>query len=433
MTEKDFLKAQLEIRRKIKDGDASWNDLNLFRIKNGKPSVNVDTLRKGSFLLDEYDNSYFVQIIEDNDSAPMLSTTVSMDRDGNITYDNKTAWLSSDELKNKDAILKAYGFSPEEFDLINVRTSHYGVKVNDDGRSMYSARITVRPKSEDELSLSAISEHFEEYFKNHIPLSFENKEYEYGTECLIPCIFDLHFGKLACVSETGNKYDYKIAKERFLYAINGFVNKMKQRGKKFEKIIFPFGNDFFNSESDNETANGTRQDNDTRPTKMFEKGVETVIEGIEILTELAPVEVVLVQGNHDFMTSFYAACVLYAYFKNSKNVIINKNPITRKYIQFGSNLIGLTHGSEEKDRIYGLMQHEVPEMWGNTTTREWLIGHLHHESVTEKNGVIVRRIPSLTGGDAWHQKTGFTGSKKRAVALIYDKEEGLSEMHYITI
>jgi hypothetical protein len=79
------------------------------------------------------------------------------------------------------------------------------------------------------------------------------------------------------------------------------------------------------------------------------------------------------------------------------------------------------------------MHHVASEDWGNTTTREWLIVLLHSESVTEKNGVVVRRIPSLTGSDQWHYKSGYVTSKKRTMAFIYDKEEGLTETHYVNI
>jgi hypothetical protein len=79
------------------------------------------------------------------------------------------------------------------------------------------------------------------------------------------------------------------------------------------------------------------------------------------------------------------------------------------------------------------MQHEAAMDWGTTTTREWLIGHLHTEGVVEKNGVVVRRIPSLCGSDAWHVKSGFTTSKKRTMAFVYDKEDGLVETLYVNI
>jgi len=143
--------------------------------------------------------------------------------------------------------------------------------------------------------------------------------------------------------------------------------------------------------------------------------------------------VILVQGNHATYTEFFAACVLSAWYRENEHVIVDNKPTMRKYRRFGANLLGFTHGNEEKDRIYGLMQFEAAEDWGKTKTREWLIGHYHSEGTIEKNGVIVRRIPSLSGTDAWHMKSGFSMSRKRSMAFIYDKENGLVETHYINM
>jgi hypothetical protein len=281
------------------------------------------------------------------------------------------------------------------------------------------------------LSYDDITKHFEEFSKTYIHKEIIPKRYEYGAECFVPCLFDVHFSKLADDDETGNKYDWKIAHDRVLNSIDTYISRLGDRS--FEKIFFVIGNDYFNSEPNNATVHGTPQDNDTRYSKMFIKGVETLIKAIDKLSEVSMVEVVLVQGNHAFFTEFYAACVLNAWYRNSSTVIIDCAPTTRKYRRFGKNLLGFTHGDSEKDRIYGLMQYEAPEDWGATKTREWLVGHLHSEGCTEKNGVIVRRIPSLTGSDAWHTKSGYTTSRKRSMAFIYDKDNGLVETHYVNI
>ena len=215
------------------------------------------------------------------------------------------------------------------------------------------------------------------------------------------------------------------------------------KGKKFEKITIIVGQDFFNSGSDGNTSKGTRQDNDTRPAKMFKKGVEAMIQLINIFTMLSDnIDVELVQGNHDFEVSFYLAVALEFYYNNlnnfrddGKKVIVNSDPTTRKYIEFGCNLVGVTHSNEESKRIFGLMQYEQPEAWGRTTCREWLVGHKHiegvkHDPVKEDNGVVVRNIPSLTATDAWHKKVGFVMASKKTMAFVYDYYKGLSDIHY---
>ena len=46
----NFLSKQLSLIKQIKNGDACWEDLNQFRVENGKDRVNTDTLRKGAYL-----------------------------------------------------------------------------------------------------------------------------------------------------------------------------------------------------------------------------------------------------------------------------------------------------------------------------------------------------------------------------------------------
>src|SRR5690606_36216509 len=109
----------------------------------------------------------------------------------------------------------------------------------------------------------------------------------------------------AWCGETGENYDYKIAKKRFFFVLNVIIERVKGRDG-IEKIVFPVGSDFFNFDTlDGTTTIGTKQDNDLRWQKLFAVGVEILIKAIDMLTEIAPVEAFLIPGNHDKMTSFY--------------------------------------------------------------------------------------------------------------------------------
>jgi len=244
-------------------------------------------------------------------------------------------------------------------------------------------------------------------------------------------IADLHLGKLAWKPETGENYDHKIAEKRFMSVIYDFVERNKY---KLEKIVFVVGNDFFNYDTiEGTTTAGTRQDNDVRWQKLFVKGAELLVKAIDILSKIAPVEVIFVPGNHSKMAEFYAVNYIDAWFRNDDNVKVNTDPRTRKYIEFGKCLIGFTHGDKEKKRIFGNMQVEVPEMWGRTKYREWHCGHYHSEQVKEEHGVIVRNLSSITGTDAWHYESGYVGAIAKSQSFIWDKEKGLIEILITTI
>jgi hypothetical protein len=88
-------------------------------------------------------------------------------------------------------------------------------------------------------------------------------------------------------------------------------------------------------------------------------------------------------------------------------------------------MIGYSHGEETKKRRDKLMQAEAPQIWGNTIFREFHLGHLHSEHVTEYPGFIERRVSSITAPDAWHNRSGYVGTIRKAQAFIWDKENGL--------
>lgn len=254
-------------------------------------------------------------------------------------------------------------------------------------------------------------------------------------------IFDLHMGKLAWGGETGENYDTKIARERFLNAIQDLLNTAGRF--PFSRILFPVGNDFFNSDTIfNTTTQGTQQDEDLRWQKTFNVGVRLLVDGINMLKQTGvPVDVLVIPGNHDFERSFYMGKFLEAWFNNDPTVWINTGASPRKYYRFGKVLLGFTHGSEEKEAsLPMLMANDIESkpMWSDTLYHEWHLGHIHRKrnvnysvvdnkqrTLNEDLGVTVRYLSSLTGTEEWHHKKGFVGAIKAADGFIWNDEKGL--------
>src|SRR5208283_3201176 len=98
------------------------------------------------------------------------------------------------------------------------------------------------------------------------------------------CPFDLHLGKLAWAGETFENYDTKIARERLLYAVEDVLHITS--GFEYSRILFPIGNDFFNSDNIfNTTTKGTEQDEDLRWQKTYNVGVRLLVDGINMLKQ----------------------------------------------------------------------------------------------------------------------------------------------------
>lgn len=244
-----------------------------------------------------------------------------------------------------------------------------------------------------------------------------------GGRLLEIAAFDLHLGKLGWKPEAGGDYDIKIAREVFFAALNELLDKAK-RQSPISRILFPVGNDYLTIDSDsNETTAGTPQDVDSRFAKIYREGRKILVEAIEYLRQTAPVDVIVIPGNHDNVSMFHLGDALECWFHAHKDVTINNEPISRKYYQFGKVMLGFCHGHQEKhDKLPNLAAVEEPAMWAATIYREWHCGHLHHESVKEHMGTNVRILPSLSGRDRYHHDHGYVGAKRIAQGFLFSEE-----------
>lgn len=379
----------------------------------------------------------FINKIQDENNNFVLEETkkqqidLSINNDGSQTR-NALLVLSEDEIKTPSLLLKAHGYDEEQWELVNSKNSMWHQNSNTDGlKTLYCSKITVRPRSE--ISLDSVQKIFEKMSQEKkTPVSLQSTDKVYNDEVLVLNFFDVHFSKLAHKSETGENYDYKIAKKRLLDSIQEYYNRFHNR--RFKNIYFAIGQDYFNSEPNGLTVGNTRQDNDSRYSVMFEEGVSTLIDIIDVLRQMSEkVHIPLIQGNHSTYTEYYAAQYLNAWYRNDSDVIIDASPTPRKYYEYGVNLFGFTHNSEEKNRINNLMQIEAPQMWANTIERTWFTGHLHCEDVKDVGGVYIRQAPTLCGTDAWHKRSGYVSPIKRTQCFIYDKDYGLVETHYVMV
>ena len=340
---------------------------------------------------------------------------------------------SSSRIKTLQQLLEVAEVNHELFHVHKYDINKWEVSAQIDGRMVTEELFQVKAslvRNKDLQTRKRIIDDLHQDFINHTPKAIKRTS-SGGDYMLEVNIFDLHFGKLCWNGETGEDYDTKIASKRFHQAIDDLITKSQHY--KLKKIFFPIGNDFFNSDNHrNTTTNLTPQDEDLRWMKTFRNGRKLMVEGIEKLMQVADVEVVIVQGNHDFERSYYLGDSLEAWFRNNKNVTINNEATPRKYVKFGLNLIGLTHGNNEKTSdLPLLMASEKKDLWSDTKFHEWHLGHLHHkkqfqfQSVAEQKGCTIRFMRSLSGTDAWHNLKGYVQNIQSAESFIWHKTEGL--------
>ena len=243
-------------------------------------------------------------------------------------------------------------------------------------------------------------------------------------------LFDMHFGKLAHHEECGADYDLKIAAKRYKTAIKDLLSQVDINS--INRILLPIGNDMINIDNIHGTTTaGTPQDSDSRFYKIVRTVKEVLIETINELATIAPVDVVVVVGNHDEQTSFLIGEMIDAYYHSTTRVSVFNNAAPRKYYQYGKTSFMFTHGNKEKHTNLGMIfAAENPKLWCATTQRYIQLGHYHSNkkinylSNEEFQGFQIQIIPSLSGNDAWHSGKGYN-SLKQAKAFLYHKEKGL--------
>ena len=228
---------------------------------------------------------------------------------------------------------------------------------------------------------------------------------------------DIHYGKLTDLSISA-------AEEQFMNTIQNLVDKAK--GLNIEKFILPIGNDGMNSEGMRlTTTKGTPQHDAIGWRESFQGYCHLMTTAIDYLKSKAPVQVVVISGNHDFERMFYAGDVIKGWYRNDKNVVVDNSMESRKYVEYGVNMIMYTHGDKEKPSEMPLiMATEQPEMFARCSVREVHCGHLHKEMVNEYRGIKVRFIPSICANDDWHKTMGYSATRT-GQAYIWSKTNGL--------
>ena len=229
---------------------------------------------------------------------------------------------------------------------------------------------------------------------------------------------DIHYGK---ITDEGPD----ALEENYMRTIVDLHRKAD--GVEIDRFLLPVGNDGLNSEGMRRaTTKGTPQQDSMRWRQSFRGYWHLVTKAIDYLAQFAPVDVVVVQGNHDFERMFYVGEVLDALYHNNKNVTVDNSLESRKYYEYGINMIMFTHGDKERAaELPLLIATEQPDMWGRCKIREVHCGHKHKEMLNEYMGTKVRFIPSICANDNWHKTQGYVGTLRCGQAYIWNKNRGL--------
>lgn len=400
-----------------------------------KFGVDIETIRRvwrslrRRGLVEKGETKLFIQ----KHSAPSYEQESTFKKNGNEATISKS---TSKEIKNEKDLAKECNIDLEKWSIKEWECKRYNAWIKNkageiESQPKYSIWAKMILKTADnnlEIQKNLIIKELfskspkTEQFK--IDKTFD-KNHLY--EISIP---DLHCGKLSWAEESGENYDLKIASKAYRKAIDGLLSSVDI--KCIKKILLPVGNDMVQVDSRRgETTAGTRVDSDSRYFKIVRTVKELIIENTLYLSAIAPVDIVIVSGNHDYETMWSIGEMLEAYFHNNPNVNVDNSASPRKYYKFGTNGFLYSHGNEEKHQELGLIfATEQPKLWQQCTTRVAKLGHFHKQkkisyvSVDEFQGFQVMILPSLSKSDFWHKSKGYM-SKQAAKGFLYHERDGL--------
>lgn len=352
-------------------------------------------------------------------------STIEYKQDGTVISERLIQII---EARSKDVryILEAHGFNADEWDVVSCRNNIWGGNNSEEATVNCQSKITVKPKKKDELTEQAIREMFNTMDRQYYYAQpfIENQR---GDNIAVVNITDMHLAKMAWHGDTRNDYDLKIARGIWLKIVSDIYSELILHKDSIEYILFNWAHDFFHVDNEgNTTTHGTPQDVDGRITKMFRVGCEMLVRAIDSFCDIAPVKTFWCKSNHDTVHGYHALCFLEAWYRDNPNVTVNFDAYPRKYYEYGNNLIGFSHGADEKKKnLPMLMPLEEPEAWGRTKYRYFELAHYHSESSTEEvNGILIERLSSPTASDAWHVDSGYIGATRKATTHIYNKDNG---------
>lgn len=343
---------------------------------------------------------------------------------GELLYETKKK-TPSDLQENKD------GFTIEK-----ITTNPYGgeyVTYKKDNNIFCSQQL--------EKTVNRLFENFSNLNNNKKTLFF-NIAPKPSDKIALVNLYDAHLDKIP-IKDTCNKTS---TLEKNIEVYKKTIQRIKQELLNISNlnyIIYPVGNDLFHTNTFGlpSTKKGTFLEYYGSQEGAYYTICNLITETIVNLSEVAPIFVIMMKGNHDEDKITTLGFWLKKYFDNYKyfkpedyfDVIVEFTRTQRKYIQFGKNLIGFAHGDKEKHKINQLpilMAQEQPKMWSDTIYRKMFLGDLHHGfeykflKSKDQPGVEIEFLRSVGTTDTWHEDFGWIGVPKTAYIQIFDSEEG---------
>jgi hypothetical protein len=250
--------------------------------------------------------------------------------------------------------------------------------------------------------------------------------------CVVTGPADLHYMKQAFNAKGDKVYGRKIAVAKLKAATEDLAAQIMLRGAP-DKLYYIAGNDGLHIDGKTQkTTAGTEQANQTEGNYAidFDLYLDLRISNILRMAQIAPVTVVILQGNHDWQSALAERRILEATFANHPRVSVVRCYDSRVYLQYGLQGFGFAHGDGLKNlrgQLHKLIMVEARGQGVNIgQIMQWhfFTGHLHTDKVEDLGGVILNQMPALCAPDDWHKNSGYVGNVEDMSAYLISPTRG---------
>jgi hypothetical protein len=348
------------------------------------------------------------------------------ERDGGAVAES-----TSPRITTLDQLLKACAVDLRiwQIDRHVINKWEVGVRADDGGVAVeplfqVKAWLSPRQAAPVELALEGLIARLRETAP---PLPAPRACLDCGEYLLVPNLYDAHFNKRSA----DGAYTLERAATEFKAVADAVAARVQALAMPVARVLVPVGNDALHADDmSGRTTDGTWLETVADQRDAVDALVDACGYAIRRFAEIAPVDVVAVESNHDRFSSYWLGKVMEALFSRAHGITVDAARAPNKYYTYGQTLIGLQHGDKIKpDALAVLMAVEASDAWAQTRYRQWLRGHVHFAAgmfypVTETHGVTVRVIPALCPPDQYHVLRGYVGGHRAAEVLYYHREYG---------
>lgn len=253
---------------------------------------------------------------------------------------------------------------------------------------------------------------------------------------LVISLTDLHLGKSAYDVQGRQNYNRAEAARRAIESVRDLLKQALVMGRP-DEIMLILGSDGLDADGPlMTTTSGTSLAGQTDGTyrEMVEDYLNLCQQVIGLCRTLARTKALILEGNHDRVSSMMIGLMLEQLYRGDSRVEIQRQLGDGViFFNYEENSLMFTHGDflrSFKD-VFRIMLGAASERGlPLKNVRLSFSGHLHHEKTEDLGGIKHHLLPALCSADEYHRRHHYSQSTTETVAFVLRRSGGKSAVFY---